>query len=155
MPIQIIIFLIKHRILPGLDDTVEGDYEQTSPQSSNNWHHVTISRKIGSKNSFTWKNMAGVEWDLTFLGVESGGVLKFEVGEDCPYYDTGYTEARLFIQNNIEIEGPGGRFTKKIGDDNNLCPGVYTAHILTSTSKFKPSTGNQTVLGKFNLYRCC
>ena len=104
-------------ILPGLDEIVEGNYEQTLPPSSNSWHYVTISKKMGSEKVFTWRNMAAREWDLKFIGVENGGLLKFEVGEECPYYDNGYTEARLFTQNNIEIEGPGGRFTKKKGDD--------------------------------------
>ena len=44
------------------------------------WHYATIS-KSGAENSFTWKNKAGVEWELTFIGEESSGVLKFKVGE--------------------------------------------------------------------------
>ena len=39
-----------------------------------------------------------------------------QVGENCPYNNAeqGYTEARLFNKNTtIEIEGPGGVFTKQ------------------------------------------
>ena len=36
-----------------------------------------------------------------------------QVGENCPYYTAGYEEARLFTNNAIEIEGPGGIYTKQ------------------------------------------
>ena len=37
-----------------------------------------------------------------------------QVGEDCPYVQSGYTQARLFFNgDNIEIEGPSGIYTKK------------------------------------------
>ena len=50
---------------------------QTSPPAFNDWHHVSISKK--DEKLFTWKNKAGVEWDLILTGEESG-VVKFEVG---------------------------------------------------------------------------
>ena len=37
------------------------------------------------------------------------------MGENCPYYTDGYTEARLFTNTRNEIEGPGGMYTKQIG----------------------------------------
>merc|ERR1712055_51975 len=43
----------------GLIDQVEGDYVQSSPPASNDWHYVSISKK--EENVFTWKNKAGVE----------------------------------------------------------------------------------------------
>ena len=59
---------------------------QSSPPPSNEWHYVTISKKVGSQNIFTWRNKAGVEWDLIYLEEESSsGVLKFKVGENCPF----------------------------------------------------------------------
>ena len=44
-------------------------------------------------------------------------LFKFQVGENCPYYTDGYTEARLFTNTRNEIEGPGGMFTKQNHDD--------------------------------------
>jgi len=98
---------------PELLDIVEGDYVQSSPLPSNDWHYASISRS-GAENSFTWKNKAGVEWELTFIGEESSGVLKFKVGDNCPYKEQGYAEARLFKKKTtIEIEGPAGMYTKQ------------------------------------------
>ena len=57
---------------------------QSSPSPSNDWHYVNISRQAGGGgNSFTWKNKAGVGWELTFIPEESTGVLKFKVTEIC------------------------------------------------------------------------
>merc|ERR1711990_371703 len=96
----------------GLIDQVEGDYVQSSPPASNDWHHVSISKK--EENVFIWKNKAGVEWDLVFSGEESGGV-SFKVGDKCRYKKDGYTEALLSARgDSIEIEGPeGSMFTKE------------------------------------------
>merc|ERR1711973_203042 len=99
----------------GVKEKVEGDYEQTSPPSSNDWHFVKITAKPGSDKVFIWKNKAGVAWELILTNMEENdGVLVFKVGEDCPYMQLGYTQARLFLrQDRIEIEGPNGIYTKK------------------------------------------
>merc|ERR1712180_234774 len=100
----------------GVKEKVEGDYEQTSPPSSNDWHFVRITAKPGSDKVFIWKNKAGVAWELILTSnmEENDGVLVFKVGEDCPYMQLGYTQARLFIrEDKIEIEGPNGIYTKK------------------------------------------
>merc|ERR1712240_819519 len=99
----------------GIKEKVEGDYEQTSPPSSNDWHFVKITAKPGSDKVFIWKNKAGVEWELILTNMEENdGVLVFKVGEDCPYMQLGYTQARLFVrEDRIEIEGPNGIYTKK------------------------------------------
>merc|ERR1711872_1089727 len=99
----------------GIKEKVEGDYEQTSPPSSNDWHFVKITVKPGSDKVFIWKNKAGVEWELILTNMEENdGVLVFKVGEDCPYMQLGYTQARLFVsEGKIEIEGPNGIYTKK------------------------------------------
>merc|ERR1712203_80819 len=47
----------------GLIDQVEGNYVQSSPPASNDWHYVSISKK---EDVFPWKTKAGVEWDLVF-----------------------------------------------------------------------------------------
>merc|ERR1719167_1849062 len=101
----------------GVKEKVEGDYEQTSPPSSNDWHFVKITAKPGSDKVFIWKNEAGVTWELILTNMEENfGVLLlvFKVGEDCPYMQMGYTQARLFVrEDKIEIEGPNGIYTKK------------------------------------------
>merc|ERR1711936_1445122 len=89
----------------GLIDQVEGDYVQSSPPASNDWHHVSISKK--EENVFTWKNKAGVEWDLVFSGEERDGGVIFKVGDNCLYKKDGYTEALLSARgDSIEIKGP-------------------------------------------------
>merc|ERR1719222_1836629 len=96
----------------GLIEQVEGDYVQSSPPASNDWHYVRISKK--EENVFTWKNKAGVEWDLVFSGEERDGAVRFEVGDNCLYKKDGYTEALLYAKgDSITIEGPGGLFTKE------------------------------------------
>merc|ERR1711973_743233 len=99
----------------GVKEKVEGDYKQTSPPSSNDWHFVKITAKPGSDKVFIWKNKAGVEWELILTNMEENdGMLAFKVGEDCPYMQLGYTQARLFVrEDKIEIEGPNGIYTKK------------------------------------------
>merc|ERR1712055_366142 len=102
----------------GVKEKVEGDYEQTSPPSSNDWHFVKITAKPGSDDKvFIWKNKAGVTWELILTNMEENFavlLLVFKVGEDCPYVQLGYTQARLFVrEDKIEIEGPNGIFTKK------------------------------------------
>ena len=112
---------------------VEGDYVQSSPPPSNDWHYVSIRGQSGSENLFSWKNKAGVEWDLILVEDDwRSGVFKFQVGklfsrwgkldafwtqvgENCPYNteEHGFTEARLFTNNGIEIEGPHGIYTKR------------------------------------------
>ena len=59
----------------------EGDYVQSSPPPSNDWHYVSIRGQSGSENLFSWKNKAGIEWDLIFVEEESSGVFKFQVGK--------------------------------------------------------------------------
>ena len=88
---------------------------QTSPEASNSWHYVSISRQNRSLNFFTWENKAGIKWDLIFVEEESSGVFKFKVGENSPYNteEHGYTEALLFVKNTTEIEGPHGMYTKQ------------------------------------------
>merc|ERR1711973_762283 len=102
----------------GTKGIVEGDYVQTSPEASNDWHYVKITAKPGSDKVFLWRNQAGVEWELVLIDekeTENGvPMLVFKVGEDCLYLKNGYTQARLFVKGDkVEIEGPHGFYTKK------------------------------------------
>ena len=56
-------------------DKVEGDYERTSPPSSNNRHFVTIRAKPGSDNVFTWRNKDGDQGQLLFTKAEENGAV--------------------------------------------------------------------------------
>merc|ERR1711962_1070045 len=103
---------------PGTKEIVEGDYVQTLPEASNDWHYVKITAKPGSDKVFLWRNKAGVEWELVLIDEKETGngvpMLVFKVGEDCLYLKNGYTQARLFVKGDkIEIEGPHGLYTKK------------------------------------------
>jgi len=103
---------------PGTKIIVEGDYVQTLPEASNDWHYVKITAQPGSDKVFLWRNKAGVEWELVLIDekkTEDGvPMLVFKVGEDCLYLQNGYTQARLFVKGDkIEIEGPHGLYTKK------------------------------------------
>ena len=54
---------------------MEGDYERTSPPSSNNRHFVTIRAKPGSDNVFTWRNKDGDQGQLLFTKAEENGAV--------------------------------------------------------------------------------
>jgi len=127
---------------------VEGDFVQSSPPPSNDWHYVTIRAQNGSENLFTWKNRAGVEWDLILVEEESSGVFKFQVGENCPYNteEHGYAEARLFTNNTIEIEGPHGTYTKQTSGEmmslSATCDDVMTVYFDGEATHFTSSNWN-------------
>ena len=54
---------------------MEGDYERTSPPSSNNRHFVTIRATPGSDNVFTWRNKEGDQGELLFVKAEENGAV--------------------------------------------------------------------------------
>merc|ERR1711962_264950 len=102
----------------GTKEIVEGDYVQTLPEASNDWHYVKITAQPGSDKVFLWRNKAGVEWELVLIDEtktkDGVPMLVFKVGEDCLYLKNGYTQARLFVKGDkIEIEGPHGLYIKK------------------------------------------
>ena len=56
-----------------------------------------------------------------------------QVGEDCPYVQGGYKQARLFVKGDkIEIEGPGGVYTKKNWDweSDYICNYIFYSLVL-------------------------
>ena len=59
----------------GVRNKVEGDYERTSPLSSNNRHFVTIRATPGSDNVFTWRNKEGDQGELLFVKAEENGAV--------------------------------------------------------------------------------
>ena len=59
---------------------------------------------------------SGASWTLTFLEQADAETLKFSVGEDCPYYNQGYTNTYLHINSSkgVEVEGPGNELYVKM-----------------------------------------
>lgn len=84
-----------------------GNYENHlyDQGGKNNWHYVAISRDATDPNILRWTNRAGVSWTLT--PTDNKEILA--VGEDCPYYAQGYTQARVQWENDqvIGLLGPG------------------------------------------------
>ena len=62
------------------------------------------------------KSTLGVSWTLTFAEQIDAETLTFSVGDDCPYFEGGYTTATLHIKGviGIEVEGPGGELYVKL-----------------------------------------
>ena len=54
---------------------MEGDYERTSPPSSDNRHSVTIRATPGLDNVFTWRNKDGDQGELLFVKAEENGAV--------------------------------------------------------------------------------
>ena len=71
--------------------------------TKNNWHYVTVSAEGGRVR---WSNRAGVSWMLT---PRADGDL--DVGEECPYYRSGYTVCKV-VRNAAgsvtSLLGPSG-----------------------------------------------
>ena len=86
---------------------------------------------------FTWQNRAGVKWDLTLVEEVEPGTLMFDVGEDCPYYQNGYTTANLYYNidstEEVEIEGPWRELFKKLGGGPDSTTTTSTSTSATST----------------------
>ena len=68
---------------------------------------MTISKE--EDGVYKWTNRAGVTWTLY---QEESGDNMLRVGEDCPYFDDGYTTATF---NKTGIVGPWGKFYSKFG----------------------------------------
>ena len=72
-----------------------------------------------SGTSSLWKKRAmecsSSRWENIFSMWPEPYACWTQVGENCPYNNEehGYTEARLFTENTIGIEGPHGIYTKQ------------------------------------------
>ena len=75
--------------------------------------------------NYVWSNKAGVTWSL-FANYEDGRITSFEVGPDCPYYESGYTVAQVIYNDDGDVEtilGPWGEpYTFMGGADS---PGLW------------------------------
>ena len=80
--------------------------------NKNDWHFVKVSVLDEAAGTFRWTNRAGVKWTLT--KTESPDIL--EVGDDCPYFSSGYTEAELKFKDGkvFAIAGPWGEIYTKL-----------------------------------------
>ena len=97
--------------------------------NENDWHYVTITNPSNDGLNFVWDNRAGVSWSLIAKYDETGMLNYFEVGQDCPYYESGHTEARVNYDwetySLVSVDGPGGAYTYS---GKNECGGVYVIH---------------------------
>ena len=94
--------------LNSFDNDIIGDYE-INPSISltdNDYNHVTITKS--SEGIFKWTIRGGlVSWSLSKDGTNTNYLI---IGNDCPYYNSGYTKATIFrptsANNAVGIEGP-------------------------------------------------
>merc|ERR1712051_559069 len=84
---------------------IVGDYIIKGYEGNkNDWHYVKIAPVEGKEGVYRWSNRAGVKWTLT-----KKSDTKFEVGKDCPYHNSGHTEATLKLNDEgkaVSISGP-------------------------------------------------
>ena len=75
-------------ILGGNPSSIVGMYERNPPL--NDWHYVTITYNP-ENTTYTWENKANKRWPM----YPTNKTDELRVGEDCPYYESGYTIARV------------------------------------------------------------
>ena len=53
---------------------------------------------------------------MTFLEMTDANTLTFAVVKDCPYFETGYTQGKLYInsEKGVEIQGPEENLYRKL-----------------------------------------
>ena len=102
---------------------IVGHYECSAyvgTSNENGWHHVTIAAVPVLAVQFggaplKWKNKAGVEWSLT----PSGDSAALAVGDDCPYFTSGYASCAVECDSDSRVTavfGPGGERYCRTGD---------------------------------------
>jgi len=75
--------------------------------NGNDWHYVWLTNPSCDGLNYVWNNKAGASWSLA--AVMSGDKIDyFIVGTDCPYYDSGHTQAQLSYDGEAisSIAGP-------------------------------------------------
>ena len=102
---------------------IVGRYECSAyvgTSNENSWHHATIAAVPVLAVQFggaplRWKNKAGVEWSLT----PSGDSAALAVGDDCPYFTSGYASCAVECDSDGRVTavfGPGGERYCRTGD---------------------------------------
>ena len=91
---------------------VSGDYVIDGyDNNKNDWHFVKI--EMTGSGVYTWSNRAGVSWTLRERADDPDHL---DVGEDCPYYKSGHTSAKLRRDAKGQItaiQGPGNEWYDK------------------------------------------
>jgi hypothetical protein len=91
---------------------VSGDYVIDGyDNNKNDWHFVKI--EMTGSGVYRWSNRAGVSWTLNERADDPDHL---DVGEDCPYYKSGHTVAKLRrdAKGNVTgIQGPGNEWYLK------------------------------------------
>lgn len=90
-------------ILGASPSSIVGMYEKNLP--FNNWHYVTITYDLET-STYAWENRANKRWTL----YPTNKTDKLRVGEDCPYYESGYTVARITDEG---VFGPHDLYIKQ------------------------------------------
>ena len=119
------------------DHIIVGEYQLFKYNPPNDAHFVKITRVPGG-NVYTWKTRGSAKWSLTLVSSkEKEGTLRFDVGEDCPYYQNGYTTANLYYNidstEDVKIEGPWSDLYKKLGGGPDSTTTTSTSTSATST----------------------
>ena len=97
--------------------------------NGNDWHYVWITNPSCDGVNYKWNNKAGVQWSLTAV-MNGAQIDYFAVGTDCPYYDSGHTQAQLSYESGDQISAIAGPWNEP-----------YTAHLsFTTEFDFEPST---------------
>ena len=102
---------------------IVGRYECSAyvgTSNENSWHHATIAAVPVLAVQFggaplRWKNKADVEWSLT----PSGDSAALAVGDDCPYFTSGYASCAVECDSDGRVTavfGPGGERYCRTGD---------------------------------------
>ena len=124
------------------DHIIVGEYQLFKYNPPNDAHFVKITRVPGG-NVYTWKTRGSAKWSLTLVSSkEKEGTLRFDVGEDCPYYEKGYTTANLYwSEDEVQIEGYGKEMFEKVGG-----PAAFTSSTSTTTTTTTSTLTSTTAL---------
>merc|ERR1712051_692957 len=97
-------FLKEPEVVLDPRENYTGDYVIDGYEGNkNDWHYVNISWDSATEE-FTWSNRAGVQWTLR----ETDYPNVLEVGEDCPYYTSGHTEASVVFNEDGSVKSIAG-----------------------------------------------
>ena len=85
-----------------------GDYVIEGYEGNrNDWHYVNISVK---DDGYLWRNRAGVEWTLTQNEMINN---QLEVGEECPYFESGHSAAHMIFDSQHEVVAITGPWNER------------------------------------------
>ena len=85
----------EENLVPGIIGWYQIDLSQAPKNRDTSWDNVQITWNAAT-NAFTWANQAGVSWTLKPISGKGGwDTTQLTVGNDNPYYQDGYTTAKI------------------------------------------------------------